>query len=253
MPQEHVLRNREAWDADAANWVEPGRRAWSGEPTWGIWGVPESRLHLLPEDVEAKDAVELGCGTAYVSAWLARRGARPVGLDNSSKQLETARAFQEEFEVRFPLVHADAEDTPFADATFDIAVSEYGAALWCDPARWIAEAARILRPGGALMFLTNSYLVALTSPDEADVPVGDRLLRASFGMREFRWDDDDSIEFHIPHGETIEILRSNGFDVEALVEIRAPDDAVDDPRMPWMTADWARRWPSEEAWKARKR
>jgi SAM-dependent methyltransferase len=253
MPQPHVLTNRAAWDAEAENMVEPGRRAWGAEPSWGIWGVPESELRLLPDDLEGVAAIELGCGTAYVSAWLARRGARPVGLDNSSRQLASARAFQEEFGVRFPLVHADAEELPFPEERFDLAISEYGAALWCEPARWLPEAARVLRPGGSLAFLTNSCFVALTSPDEGDTPVGDRLLRPYFGMREFAWNDDDSVEFHIPHGETIAILRSNGFEVEALVEIRAPDDAVDDPRLPWMTADWARRWPSEEAWKARKR
>jgi 2-polyprenyl-3-methyl-5-hydroxy-6-metoxy-1,4-benzoquinol methylase len=61
---------------------------------------------VLP-DVDGLDVVELGCGTAYWSAWLARGGARPVGLDNSSRQLATARVLQEEYDLRFPLVHAD--------------------------------------------------------------------------------------------------------------------------------------------------
>ena len=54
------------------------------------------------DDVAGKDTIELGCGTAYVSAWLARRGARPVGIDNSAKQLETARRLQEEHGLDFP-------------------------------------------------------------------------------------------------------------------------------------------------------
>jgi hypothetical protein len=62
MPTGHVLVNRASWDADAPNWVERGREAWAGEPTWGIWGNPESELHLL-DDVDGLDAVELGCGT----------------------------------------------------------------------------------------------------------------------------------------------------------------------------------------------
>ena len=86
------------------------------------------RLGVLP-DVSGLDAVELGCGTAYFSAWLTRRGARVVGLDNSSNQLATARRFQAEFDLRFPLVHADAELAPFADESFDFAISQYGAAL----------------------------------------------------------------------------------------------------------------------------
>ena len=88
---DHVLANRVSWDADADAWVERGRADWArDEPAWGVWHVPESELGLLP-DVRGKDTVELGCGTGYVSSWLARRGARPVGLDNSGRQLATAR------------------------------------------------------------------------------------------------------------------------------------------------------------------
>ncbi|HYZ14706.1 MAG TPA: class I SAM-dependent methyltransferase [Actinomycetota bacterium] len=102
----------------------------------GHLGVPESELGLLPDDLAGLDAVEIGCGTGYVSAWLARRGARPVGLDNSSRQLATAQLFQDEFDLHFALVHADGERLPFRDGSFDYAVSEYGAAIWCDPYRW---------------------------------------------------------------------------------------------------------------------
>ena len=88
---EHVQANREAWDRYAAEYVEPGRRSWSTtEVSWGIWGMPERELLLLPDDIAGQDVVELGCGTGYVSAWLARRGARPVGIDNSPAQLEQA-------------------------------------------------------------------------------------------------------------------------------------------------------------------
>ena len=112
------------------------------------------------------DVVELGCGTAYVSAWLARRGARPVGVDVTPAQLATARRCQAEFGIEFPLVEASAEDVPLAVASFDLAVSEYGASIWCDPHLWIPEAHRLLRPGGRLWFLRNSTLSLLCAPDE---------------------------------------------------------------------------------------
>lgn len=251
MTEEHVLRNRASWDADAENWVERGRASWASEGiSWGIWHVPESELGLLP-DVDGLDVVELGCGTGYVSAWLARRGARPVGLDNSGRQLATAKAFQDEFGLRFSLVHADAERPPFADESFDLAVSEHGAAVWCDPYAWIPEAARILRPGGRLVFLSCSYLAMLTFPDE-DAPASETLQRDHFGMHRFEWSDrPDSVEFALPHGETIRLLRRCGFEVEDLIEIRAPEDA-ETPSDPLATAEWSRRWPIEEAWKARK-
>lgn len=131
---EHVRANREAWDRYAAEYVDRGRRNWAADaPSWGLWKIPEAELRLLPDDLDGKDAVELGYGTAYVSAWLAHRGARPVGIDNSPTQLETARMFQREFGLEFPLHLGNAETTPFADASFDFAISEYGAALWADP------------------------------------------------------------------------------------------------------------------------
>src|SRR5688572_29203483 len=149
---DYILENRAYWDTQAASYAESGRCAWDGEPRWGIWGVPETKLRLLPQDMTGFDAIELGCGTAYVSAWLARRGARPVGIDNSPAQLATARALQLEFGLEFPLHLGNAEATPFASGSFDFAISEYGAAIWCDPYKWIPEAARLLKPGGQLVF-----------------------------------------------------------------------------------------------------
>jgi SAM-dependent methyltransferase len=115
---DHVRRNRAAWDRWAAEYAGPGLRLWAAsEPTWGIWNVAEAQAGVLPAELEGRDSIELGCGTGYVSAWLARRGARPVGLDNSPAQLATARQLQDRFGLRFPLIHASAEQAPFADAS----------------------------------------------------------------------------------------------------------------------------------------
>lgn len=245
---DHVAINRASWDARAAGWAEAGRQRWADERIrWGTWEVPEADLHLLPE-VEDLDVVELGCGTGYFSSWLARRGARPIGLDNSGSQLSSALRFQREFGMAFPLVHGDAERAPFVDASFDLAVSEYGAIICCDPYRWIPEAGKILRPGGHLVFYGNSYLLTLTFPDDG-LKATESLQRPHFGMHRFADDDDGAVEFHIPHGEMIRLLRRSGF--ENLVEIGAPPGATDtEHRM--STADWASRWPNEQAWVARK-
>jgi SAM-dependent methyltransferase len=205
---------------------------------------------MLPADVAGLDAIELGCGTGYVSAWLARRGARPVGIDNSQAQLETAKRFQHEFGLEFPLLHGNAEQVPFPDRSFDLAISEYGASIWCDPYTWIPEAARLLRPGGRLIFLVNGALLTLCVPDAEDAAASDRLLRPYFGMHRLEWSDDESVEFHLPHGEMIKLLHRSGFEVEDLIEIRPPDGST--TRYPFVTLEWAQKWPCEEVWKARR-
>lgn len=245
----HVTVNREYWDGRAAYYEAAGRANWaSTEPRWGLWGVPQSQVPLIPDDVAGKDVVELGCGTGYLSAWLARRGARPVGLDNSPRQLATARALQREHGLDFPLLLGDAEATPFPDASFDLAISEYGAAIWCDPYRWIPEAARLLRTGGQLIFLGNSPLQVLC--ERATGPATDQLLRDLFGLHRLEWDDPEGrcVEYHLPHGEMIRLLRDTGFVIEALVEVQAPANGADHD---YVTAEWARRWPAEEAWFSR--
>ena len=245
-----VARNRDLWTRTNAEYTDrEAARQWSQEEiTWGVWGVPEREIRVLP-DVAGTDVLELGCGTAYVSAWLARRGARVVGLDVTPAQLETARRCQAEHGLEFSLVEASAEDVPLADASFDL-VSEYGASIWCDPARWVPEAARLLRPGGRLVFLRNSTLVILCMPDEG--PAEERLLRPQFGMYRLEWPG-EGVEFHLGHGEWIRLLRSSGFEIENLVEIQAPPDAETHPVYDYVGADWGRRWPAEEIWVARKR
>lgn len=249
---EHVQKNRAAWNNFATDYVASGERAWaSDEPYWGLFNVPESQLHVLPAELAGRDTIELGCGTAYVSAWLARRGARPIGIDNSPKQLETARRLQSEHGLSFPLHLGNAETTPFQDGSFDLAISEYGASIWCDPYRWIPEAARLLRPGGELIFIVNGTLVMLCTPADPDAPVTERLERPYFGMHRFDWEKEGTVEFHLGYGDWIRLLRGAGFEIEDLIEVRPPEGAT--TRYPWMTIDWARRWPCEQIWKARKR
>lgn len=246
---DYLLRNRSQWDEWAPDYVESAQRSWAqDEPTWGNWSVPESRLKLLPEELEGLDAIELGCGTGYVSAWLARRGARPVGIDNSEAQLATARRLQDAHGITFPLIHGNAEAVPIEDASFDLAISEYGASIWCDPYRWIPEAARLLRPGGRLVYLVSSVMFVLCTPKEADGVASERLQQPLFGMHRTEWPDDDSVEFHLPHGEMITLLRSTGFEVEGLTEVQVPEEST--TRFPFVSLDWSRKWPCEEVWKA---
>ncbi len=222
----------------------------ASEPTWGIWGVPESEVGLLAEVGEGTDAIELGCGTAYVCAWLARLGAVPVGIDISEEQLENARLFQRQFRLGFPLVRASADEVPFDDESFDFAISEYGASIWVDPQRWVPEAARLLRPGGTLVFVVNAAMLMTCTPEDGTETTLN-LERDYFGMHRFEFAGDDSVEFHLTHGDWVRLLRASGFDVEDLIEVQPPEGAT--TRYPFVSAEWARRWPSEEIWVARRR
>jgi SAM-dependent methyltransferase len=250
---EHVRRNRAQWDAWAADFVRNGEISWRlrpGEEKWGIWDIPERELHLLPDDLVGWDAIELGCGTGYVSAWLARRGARPVGIDNSEAQLATARRLQAEHGIDFPLIHGNAEQVPYPAASFDLAISEYGASIWADPSAWIPEAARLLRPGGRLIFLVNATLLMLCLPDE-ERPATTELLRPLRGLHRMEWSDDDSVNFTLSHGDWIRLLRANGFDIEDLRELYPAPGATTD--FPYVTPEWAAQWPTEEVWTVVKR
>jgi SAM-dependent methyltransferase len=247
---DRLARNRAVWEAVNARFTDADAIArWTAtELTWGLFGHREADLGLLG-DVAGLDVVELGCGTATLSAWLARNGARPVGVDLSPAQLRTARACQARTGTTFPLVEADGEQVPLADRCADLVLSEYGAGPWCDPERWVPEAARLLRAGGRLVFLTSSVLAGLCVPWEAG-PAGDRLLRSQADIRRVAWPG-GGVEHHPGHGEWIRILRSAGFEVEALHELAPPAGAIDPAFYEIVTADWARRWPAEDVWTAR--
>jgi SAM-dependent methyltransferase len=248
---EYVAVNRAAWTQANANYTDAkAHDAWLEEEiSWGTTHAREADIRVLPE-FDGKDVVELGCGTAYFGAWLARRGARVVGVDVTPAQLETARRMEAEFGLGLRFVEANAEETGLPDASFDLVISEYGASIWCDPAKWIPEAARLLRPGGHLVFLRNSTLAVLCATSDAG-PV-ETLQRPQRGLYRIDWNAPDEVEFQLGHGDWIEVLRGNGFEVERLVELFAADDAVDHEYY-HSNAEWAKKWPSEEIWRARLR
>jgi SAM-dependent methyltransferase len=213
-----------------------------------LFGIPDRDLGAL-EDVEGLDVVELACGTAYFSAWLRRRGARVVALDLSSDQLRTAQRCQDTYGPVFPIVQADAQWVPLAPKRFDLVLSEHWVAAWCDPELWVPEAARLLRPGGRLVFLTNSLLSALCVPAD-EGPAGDRLLRGQRETHRIVWSG-GGVERHPSHGDWIGVLRRSGFVVDALHELYAPPGSADHEYYDIATAEWASRWPAEELWVAR--
>jgi len=241
--------NRDLWTLVNEQFTDGEATArWASETiTWGLYGASEDDLRVLG-DVSELEVVELGCGSAYLSAWLARRGAHPVGVDLSPAQLATARRCQAEFGVTFPLVEANAEDVPLPTSTFDLVLSEYGASVWCDPALWIPEAARLLKPGGRLVFLTNSVLVTLCVPGD-EGHASPTLQRSQRSISRVQWPG-GGIEFHPSHSDWIGLLRHSGFHVDTLHELYASPDNATPEYYDIATADWASKWPVEELWVA---
>lgn len=242
-------RNQASWDAysDEYQSKHGPQLAESGGLAWGTAQIPESELRVLGE-VAGKDILELGCGAAQWSIALAARGARPVGLDFSTRQLEHARRLMAEAGVDFPLVNASAEAVPLPDASFDIVFCDHGAMSFADPFRTVPEVARLLRPGGLFAFNQHSPIETICWPLGED-KVGDRLAIDYFGMH--RFEEDDEVFFQLPYGEWIRLFRANGLVVEDLIEPRPPADATSTYRDADQLA-WARRWPSENIWRLRR-
>ena len=251
---EHVAVNREYWDANADWWVNAGERSWKqGDPSWGIWTLPESQLQLLPSDLSKMKTIELGCGTTYVSCWMMRRGADAVGIDNSAQQLKTAHRLMNEYNMPIELIHGNAEAVPYADESFDFAISEYGAAIWCDPYKWIPEAWRLLRPGGQLVFLGTHPLAIITTPADGS-DSGRQLHRSYFDLHKQDWSELESdpggIEFNLPHSAWQRLFRNTGFEILDYQELQAPQNRIDTQFA--IPGSWAQQWPSEQVWKLRK-
>jgi SAM-dependent methyltransferase len=149
------------------------------------------------------------------------------------------------------LVHGSAERLPFADESFDVVFADHGANRFADPYLWVPEAARVLRPGGLLAF-SGGTPFEVVGFDEPSDSWDERLHRPYFGMHRMSFGEDGAVEFELPYGGWIRLFRESGLEVEALIEVQAPEGARSTYRTEAETA-WARRWPLEQIWKACKR
>jgi SAM-dependent methyltransferase len=246
-PSEHERHNRRFWDADADDYQAVHGDALRAAPeAWGVWRVPEAELGVLG-DVAGRDVLEYGCGAAQWSIALARRGARTVGLDQSANQLAHAAAGAHDARVRLPLICAGGEHVPCADASFDLVFCDHGALSFCDPHVALPEVARVLRPGGRLVFCHATIWRYLTYGQRADRET--RRLRRTYFERG-RWPEEEgTFDFALPTGDWVREFRASGFVVDDLVELRAPKGARS--TYGW-DARWAHRWPAEEIWVLRR-
>ncbi len=247
---DYLSTNKAIWNADAVNWVTIAKRLWHLEaPEWGTWGNPEEDLTLLPADMTNMDAIELGCGTGYVSGWMARRGARVTAIDISAEQLATARGLAAEHGADITFIEGNAEETGLPDAAFDFAISEYGASIWCPPEKWLREAWRLLRPDGKLVFLGNHPLSLICSP--LDGAPADRTLHRPYrGMWGANWTEVEfeptGVCFNLTISSWMDLFAQVGFGVARYQELYAPLSTSGTRAA--IPADWAKSYPVEQVW-----
>ncbi|HEU4321787.1 MAG TPA: methyltransferase domain-containing protein [Roseiflexaceae bacterium] len=143
-----------------------------------------ARLPIAPGD----RVLDLACGDACFSRWLAERGAVVVGVDRSPAYLDLARRSVAETPVaeRIGFQQADVRALPFPDGSFDL--------VWCaqslfslpDPLEVLREMARVARPGGAVAVLENDNLHHMIIPWPAELELAVR--QAQFRALEQRSD-----------------------------------------------------------------
>lgn len=206
---------------------------------WGVWRIPEATLRILGH-VDGRDVLELGCGAAQWTRALRQVGARAVGVDLSDRQLAHARRQ----DAAIPLVQGNAEHLPFRNQAFDIVFCDHGATVFAAAEKIVAEAARVLRPGGRLAFCMSTPIRDICV-DRSEGRVTAQLADDYFGLSAF--DDGQSVEYQLPYGAWIRLFRRNALLVEDLVELQAPADATT-TFADFVPAAWARRWPAEHIW-----
>jgi SAM-dependent methyltransferase len=247
----HARRNRTFWNKLSDGYqAEQGRQLAIHGAAWGVWQIPEAELGVLGE-VAGRDVLELGCGAAQWSIWLARRDARAVGLDVSDRQLQHARRLATEAGVEIQLVHASAEAVPLPDERFDIIFCDHGAMVFADPYVTVPEVSRLLRDGGTFAFSMFTPFAEVCWPADQDEPV-EHLANDYFGMHQVDVGDSAHVEFQLPYGEWIRLFVGNDLEVVDLIELRPAEDATSTYRSVVSRA-WGRRWPLEHIWKLRRR
>ena len=252
---EYERTNRAFWDADADDYQAAHHTAIS-DAAWGAYRIPESELQILGA-LSGLDVLELGCGAAQWSIALASAGAQVVGLDTSGEQLAHARRAINDTVITdsdhqgstVALVQAAAEAVPLASASFDLVLSDHGAMSYVDPDRSLPEMARLLRPGGRLVFNQYTPLLALCWDDEHEGPT-EQLHRPWSDLG--RWADVTGfVSWDLGPGEWIRRLRAHGFEVKDLIDLCPPAGATSSYHDP-ATVAWAHRWPLEQLWIARR-
>ncbi|RNI24609.1 class I SAM-dependent methyltransferase [Flexivirga caeni] len=218
--------NRDWWDAEAvAYYAEHGSFLGDADLVWGPEGLTEADLHVLG-DLAGRDVLEIGSGAAQGGRYVAGLGARVVSTDLSLGMLRQAQAIDSGSSAPLPLAQCDAAALPFADASFDMVFTAYGAVPFAaDSGAIMREAARVLRPGGRFVFSTT-HPVRWAFPDApgAEGLVADR---SYFDRTPYVEEGDDGVATYVEHhrtlGDRVREIVAAGLALVDLVEPEWPD------------------------------
>jgi len=131
------------------------REGWSlFAPTAAFTTIPAAKLVRFAELAAGQSVLDVACGTGVVAVTAARRGAQVKGLDLSPVLLEAARANAGLAQVEIDFVEGDVEALPYADASFDVVLSQFGHMFAPRPEVATQEMLRVLKPGGRIAFST---------------------------------------------------------------------------------------------------
>jgi len=119
-----------------------------------ITTIPDARLVKFAGVRPGQRVLDVGCGTGVAAVTAARMGARVSGLDLTPELLDRARVNSQIAGVEVDWREGDAEKLPFADASFDVVLSQFGHMFAPRPALAVAEMLRVLKPGGTIAFST---------------------------------------------------------------------------------------------------
>lgn len=225
-PGESARASRSWWDAEAPSYqAEHGSYLGDVDFLWGPEGLRESDAGLLG-DVAGRRILEIGCGGAQCSRWLAAQGARPVAFDLAGGQLAQARAIDARTGVTVPLVQADAQTLPFTRGAFDAVCSAYGGVPFvADSAEVMREVARVLRPGGRWVFSTTHPFRWCFLDDPG--PRGLVVESSYFDRRAYVEQDESGTATYVEHhrtiGDRVREIVAAGLVLDDIIEPEWPD------------------------------
>ncbi|MDO5077950.1 class I SAM-dependent methyltransferase [Corynebacterium sp.] len=222
--RESARANRYWWDLDAADY-----HAQHANYLQGFYWCPEM-LHekdiRLLGDVSTLDVLEIGCGSAPCSRWLAEDGVGFItAFDISANMLNFGRS------PRIPLVQADATAMPYATNSFDVAFSAFGAIPFvADSAALMHEVARVLRPGGKFVF-SITHPMRWIFPDDPGV-TGLTVYTSYFDRTPYVERDSVTgaatyVEHHRTLGDRVRELIGAGFILTDLIEPEWPNNLTE--------------------------